>query len=85
MDCSCEYSKENLLRKISEIQFVCVELNLYIDTHPEDEVAKEDYACYASELNELINRYEEIYDPLLGFGLSVPDSGCWVRSAWPWE
>jgi spore coat protein JB len=68
-----------------EIQFVCTELNLYMDTHPDDMAAKEDFACYASELQDLIGKYEELYDPLLGFGLSVPKAGSWVRSAWPWE
>ncbi|MBQ3938951.1 MAG: spore coat protein CotJB, partial [Clostridia bacterium] len=36
-------TREELLNRISEIQFVCVELNLYLDTHPDDANAAADY------------------------------------------
>ena len=42
-----ELSKCELLKKISEYQFICVELNLYIDTHPCDEAALRDYLVYS--------------------------------------
>ena len=81
MDCS----KEQLLNMISQTQFVCVELNLYLDTHPDDEDARSDYLCYSEKLMELIGRYEELYGPLENFGHSPTEAGCWVRSEWPWE
>ena len=39
-------TEQELLNRISEIQFVCIELNLYIDTHPDDEAALSDYYHY---------------------------------------
>ena len=53
-----------LLNQISEYQFVCVELNLYLDTHPTDEAARADYLCYGKMLQQLIAQYEEQYGPL---------------------
>ncbi len=74
-----------LMNKISEYQFVCVELNLYLDTHPEDEAARADYLCYGKRLNALIGQYEELYGPLMNFGHSPTDVGNYVTSKWPWE
>lgn len=74
-----------LLNRISEIQFVCVELNLYLDTHPDDTEARRDYYNYSVMLNDHIARYEREYGPLQGFGHSPTNVGCWVCSEWPWE
>ena len=64
-------TKCELLTRISEIQFVCVELNLYIDTHPDDADALSDYYHYSTMLKSLIESYEQQYGPLLGFGHSA--------------
>ena len=78
-------SQCELMNRISEVQFVCVELNLYLDTHPTDRDAREDYFTYSSLLKELITEYEAEYGPLQGFGHSPTETGCWVCSQWPWE
>lgn len=78
-------NRNELLRRISEIQFVCVELNLYIDTHPDDKDALDDYYSYSVMLNELIEKYESQYGPLMGFGHSATREGNWVCSCWPFE
>lgn len=78
-------TEQELLARISEIQFVCVELNLYIDTHPDDTDALEDYYNYSTMLKELIASYDEQYGPLMGFGHSATTAGSWVCSAWPFE
>ena len=78
-------TERELLNRISEVQFVCVELNLYLDTHPADEDARNDYLSYSRLLDELITEYESEYGPLMGFGHSPTDKGCWIHSEWPWE
>ena len=85
MEAKNSMTKSELLTKISEIQFVCVELNLYIDTHPGDEDALSDYYHYSSMLNSFIENYEQEYGPLLGFGHSATQTGSWVCSEWPFE
>ena len=74
-----------LQNRISEVQFVCIELNLYLDTHPDDQAARSDYYTYSRLLDELVTEYETEFGPLLGFGHSPTDVGCWVCSEWPWE
>ena len=80
-----EMTQQALLMKISECQFVCIELQLYLDTHPEDEDARADMLCYSEKLSILIQKYESMYGPLMNFGHSPTDTGCWVKSKWPWE
>ena len=78
-------NKNELVNAIYEVQFVCVELNLYIDTHPADADALADYHRYAEILASLVSEYEQQYGPLHGFGHSTTEAGSWVCSAWPWE
>ena len=74
-----------LFYRISQYRFICVELNIYLDTHPDDANARADYLCYARRLNQLIVQYEAEYGPLLNFGQSPTETGCYVMSQWPWE
>ncbi|MBQ3011600.1 MAG: spore coat protein CotJB [Clostridia bacterium] len=80
-----EYTKCELELAISEIQFICVELNLYLNTHPDDEAAKDDYNAYSLRLAELIDLYEANFSPLQNFGHSPDAVGCYVCAKWPWE
>ena len=80
-----EQNQCNLLQKIGEARFVCVDLRLYLDTHPDDEAAKSDYLCYSEKLNRLIDRYEQQYGPLMNFGQSPTCAGSWVFQKWPWD
>lgn len=76
------------LRNIMMLQFIAVELNLFLDTHPGDERALEDFRCISQELLEAKSEYEAQYEPLLNFGLGYPsDPNCftWVNDPWPWE
>ncbi|MDD4075757.1 MAG: spore coat protein CotJB [Eubacteriales bacterium] len=77
--------QNELLNKISQLQFVCVELNLYLDTNPTDMAAKNDYLCYGEALKTAISEYETLYGPLMNFGHSPTDTGCYVNDAWPWD
>ncbi|MDO4565475.1 MAG: spore coat protein CotJB [Clostridia bacterium] len=80
-----EMNDKALLRLIKEAQFACVELQLYLDTHPDDAAAMDDYRCYSDKLAMLMARYEQEYGPLMNFGHSVSDTGSWVYQKWPWE
>lgn len=78
-------TQKALMEKIREGRFACIDLNIYLDTHPDDEAAKTDYLCYAEKLNLLIDRYEMQYGPLLNFGQSATSAGSWVFQKWPWD
>jgi spore coat protein JB len=76
-----------MLKRIQEMEFVAVELNLYLDTHPCDEEAVNDYNCAVEVLKKMRKDYEAAFGPLFNFGWG----GCsrapwqWVEGPWPWE
>ncbi|MBZ4653215.1 MAG: spore coat peptide assembly protein cotJB [Peptococcaceae bacterium] len=77
----------DLLRRIQEMEFVALELNLYLDTHPNDTRALEDYNRAAKELKELRERYDELCGPILSYGHSRNrgNTWLWAETPWPWE
>lgn len=80
-----DYNKcVKLLRKIQEMDFVIYELALYLDTHPDDEDALNDYNCAVEKSLEYRQAYEKEYGPLhIGSYSRCPWQ--WIDSPWPWE
>lgn len=77
--------KEELLFNIGEYSFIAHDLNLYLDTHPNNQMALNMFIEYRNKANELINNYERKYGPLNISGVNddkIPFS--WVASEWPW-
>jgi len=73
-----------LLKKIQELQFAALDLNLYLDTHPKDCKAVEEFNNYVSELKKCIKVYNEKYGPLTYQEKSgVPWE--YIQGPWPWE
>lgn len=67
-------------------EFTAVELNLFLDTHPDDRKALNDYNQTAARLAQLKVQYEQRYGPLTNFGESPSENAWrWVDEPWPWE
>jgi len=79
-------SCENLLLKLQELTFAAVDLNLYLDNHPENKNALADFNAITRELNKLKKLYEAENGPLTNFGCSESKYPWeWVNDPWPWE
>ena len=75
-----------MLTQLQEVDFVLVELNLYLDTHPDDLSVIDQYNWYAKERDKLRRQYEEQFGPLTHFGHSFNQyPGGWNEGPWPWE
>jgi spore coat protein JB len=77
-----------LLQRIMQISFAALELNLYLDTHPEDTRALEQYNRLHQELAELKKQYEQQRgEPLLnfGYGMNSGKTWRWAETPWPWD
>jgi len=75
-----------LLTQLQAIDFVLVELNLYLDTHPHDANAIEQFNELTQRRWKLANDFEALYGPLMNFGHSY--SGYpwqWNDTPWPWQ
>ena len=57
-------SREKLLAWIDQVSFAVVEMNLYLDTHPEDEDALAFFREKVELRKEALKQYAEQYDPL---------------------
>ena len=61
-----QLSKSDLILKIQELTFACVDLNLYLDNHPDDTCAINMYNSFSKQLNEnadLLKELTESFDP----------------------
>lgn len=75
-----------LMEQLQAVDFVLVELTLYLDTHPTDQEAIQQFNHYAKERKKLKKLYESQYGPLMQYGNSY--SGYpwnWDDAPWPWQ
>ena len=78
--------KQEMMRCIQQLQFMTVELNLYLDTHPNDCRAIMEYNYYTQQLSMLKKQYERMYGPMTGFGYAPNQHKTWKWiEKWPWE
>lgn len=81
-----EAERLELLHRIQALEFAAIDLNLFLDTHPQERRALTDYNRIVAELQELKRRYEETYGPLTNFGHAPSRYPWqWVETPWPWE
>lgn len=82
-----QLSRVQLLEEIQKISLVCVDLNLFLDTHPDCEEALRDFNRANKFYRQLVNEYQVTYGPLLGFGQmsTMEQNYNWIKGPWPWE
>lgn len=73
------------LTEIQALDFVLVELNLYLDTHPMDEEAYALFRKYNALSQKARKLYEEKYGPLTAKTPTQQDNYTWIHGPWPWE
>lgn len=75
-----------LLEEMQAIDFVIVELNLYLDTHPNDIEAIKQFNEFTKKSMKLKTQFEERFGPLTNFGRSyVKYPFNWIDTPWPWQ
>jgi spore coat protein JB len=79
-----EYYK--LLRELQTLDFVVVELTLYLDTHPNDMPAIQQFNQFTQKRQQLAAAFELKFGPLLQFGHSFSRYPWqWSQDPWPWQ
>ncbi len=75
-----------LLEELQAIDFVLVELTLYLNTHPDDLQAIEQFNQCAKLRKQLAKQFEVQFGPLLQFGHSYSRYPWdWKEAPWPWQ
>ncbi|MBW7477078.1 spore coat protein CotJB [Paenibacillus oenotherae] len=77
------YSK---LLELQQLDFALVELTLYLDTHPNDLQAIQQFNQLAQQRQQCAHQFEMQYGPLLQFGHSYSKYPWqWIETPWPWQ
>lgn len=79
--------RQKALYKLQEVAFAAHELNLYLDTHPNDTNAIRLYNEYNKQEKMLNDEYERKYGPVDlsdSEGLSMTP-WAWIKEPWPWN
>lgn len=73
-----------LLKEIMAVQFSLIDFNLYLNTHPRDKKALEDYNRCLRRLKDLKDYYQDTYGPLSAM---VASEFPWqyIETEWPWQ
>lgn len=75
-----------LLGEIQAIDFVLVELTLYLDTHPNDMQALQQFNQAAAQSKQLKQVFESKFGMLQQYGGSFADANwSWGTAPWPWQ
>lgn len=74
------------LEELQKVDFVLVELTLYLDTHPNDLQAIQQYNQLAQVRRGIADAFQRKYGPLMPFGHSFTRFPWqWVQTPWPWQ
>ena len=73
------------LAELQALEFVLVELGLYLDTHQGDQDAFELFRQYAALEKEGRERYEAMYGPLTQTAAATGEKYAWLKDPWPWN
>ena len=79
--------REELLKKLTRLDFMAIDLALYLDTHSTDSEGISLYNKITASAEKLREIYEESYGPLRNFGTvnMCEHEWLWSRDPWPWE
>ncbi|MBD1381044.1 spore coat protein CotJB [Metabacillus arenae] len=74
------------LEEIQAVDFVLIELSLYLDTHPNDSQAIQQYNQYAQYGKQIKEKFESKFGPLEQRSLNPSnESWAWKKGPWPWQ
>ncbi|QAY65092.1 spore coat protein CotJB [Paenibacillus protaetiae] len=73
------------LLELQQVDFALVELTLYLDTHPQDMAALQQYNYLVQQRQHIAAQYEQLYGPLLQFQSFSRYPWQWAESPWPWQ
>ena len=78
--------RDTMLMKLSELDFAALDLQLFLDTHPDNKKAIEQYNTAVDVAGKARAEYEKAFGPLTSFRVpSQPDKFTYIESPWPWE
>ena len=80
-------SKHEMMQKIQKIDFAIIDLNLFLDTHPNCKEAIELFTKLAATSRSLKSDFQRQYGPLYAANSQNSTPFAWVHDdyKWPWQ
>lgn len=78
-------NKEQLMKEIQQVSFALVDLNLFLDSHPDNQLALDFFRDMQKSYSQLQAEYELMYGPLTAFDTNTEQGWTWTQEPWPWE
>ena len=78
-------NRREMLKKLQEADFLALDLQLYLNTHPNCEKALKLYTETVNGAKELKKEFEEKYGPLTVWSTKNRTPWEWSRNPWTWE
>lgn len=73
------------LAELQALEFVVLELNLYLDTHKDDTEAFNLFKQFSAMEKAAKAAYESKYGPITAQGAATGDGFQWLSDPWPWN
>lgn len=80
-----DMNRKKLLRDLGEHCFAAFEIQIFLDTHPNDRQALSDYKMHLKACEELKREYEAKYGPLSASDVTSTTRWTWIDDPWPWN
>lgn len=77
--------REALLKQITILDFMTLDLQLFLNTHPQNAEALEMYNVCAQNAAAAKRIYEQQFSSLVGFRSENPREWVWQAEPWPWQ
>ncbi|MGE5495924.1 MAG: spore coat protein CotJB [Burkholderiales bacterium] len=78
-------SRDEMLKRLSALDFYAIDLHLYLNTHPDDCDAINKYNAVVTEANELRREFESMYGMLSAHSATSRCPWQWIENPWPWQ
>lgn len=77
-------NRNQMLRKIAELDFAITDLHLYLDTHPNNDEIGKKIAEYQAKSNAMRSEFEKFFGPLDNSDKNG-NRWAWISNPWPWD
>lgn len=78
-------NRDEMLKKLTALDFYVIDLHLYLNTHPTDRDAILKYNAVVKEANALRQEYQEQFGMLMAGSTASKCPWQWIEEPWPWQ
>ncbi len=78
-------NRDEMLQRLSALDFYIIDLHLYLNTHPADRDAIQKYNTVVREAKGLREQYEQQFGMLSSQFSTSKVPWQWIEEPWPWQ